>query len=94
MRLDSFVYTVEGLREARARLRGDGVVSLSFAVLSKLGRKIYLMMQQAFDGHPPVCVYARYDGSVIFLQSKDGRSGGARGPARPHRVRRHHQRLR
>jgi len=73
VRLDSFVYTVEGLREARARLRGDGVVSLSFVVLSReLGRKIYLMMQQAFDGHPPVCVYARYDGSVIFLQSKNG----------------------
>jgi hypothetical protein len=30
------------------------------------------MMEQAFDGHPPVCVHARYDGSVIFLQSKDG----------------------
>ena len=73
VRLDSFVYTVEGLREARARLRGDGVVSLSFAILSKeLGRKIYLMMEQAFDGHPPVCVYARYDLSVIFLQSKNG----------------------
>jgi SAM-dependent methyltransferase len=73
VRLDSFVYTVEGLREARARLRDDGIVSLSFAVLSnELGRKIYLMMREAFEGHPPVCVFARYDGSVIFLQSKDG----------------------
>ena len=73
VRLDSFVYTVEGLREARARLKEEGVVSLSFAVISKeLGRKIYLMMQQAFDGRPPICVYARYDGSVIFLQSKGG----------------------
>jgi SAM-dependent methyltransferase len=73
VRLDSFVYTVEGLREARARLRPGGVVSLSFAVLSpELGRKIYVMMQQAFDGHPPVCVHANYDLSVIFLQSKEG----------------------
>jgi spermidine synthase len=73
VRVDSFVYTVEGLREARARLKDDGVVALSFAVLSKeLGRKIYLMMQQAFDGHPPTCVYARYDSSVIFLQARDG----------------------
>jgi spermidine synthase len=73
VRLDSFVYTVEGLREARAKLRDDGVVSLSFAVLSReLGRKIYLMMREAFDGHPPVCVYAEYDGSVIFLQAKNG----------------------
>ncbi len=73
VRLDSFVYTVEALREARARLDEDGVISLSFAVLSEeLGRKIYLMMEEAFDGHPPVCVYTRYDGSVIFLQSKEG----------------------
>jgi spermidine synthase len=73
VRLDSFVYTVEGLREARARLKPDGVVSLSFSVLSnEIGRKIYLMMQQAFDGHPPVCIHSRYDLSVIFMQSKNG----------------------
>jgi spermidine synthase len=34
VRLDSFVYTVEGLREARTRLKPDGVLSLSFSVLS------------------------------------------------------------
>jgi spermidine synthase len=70
VRLDSFVYTVEGLREARERLKPDGVVSLSFAVISDaLGRKIYLMLQQVFDGRPPLCVKAGYDGSVIFLES-------------------------
>ena len=77
MRLDSFVYTVEGLRDARNRLKSDGMVSLSFSVLSdELGRKIYLMLQQVFDGQPPVCVSAGYDGAVIFLASnrKNGRS--------------------
>jgi Spermine/spermidine synthase domain len=70
VRLDSFVYTVEGLREARARLKSDGMLSLSFTVISDaLGRKIYLMLQQAFDGRPPVCVQAL--GSVIFLESND-----------------------
>ena len=74
VRLDSFVYTVEGLREARARLKSDGVLSLSFSVLSDaLGRKIYLMLQQAFDGRPPVCVAAGYDSSIIFLESNDGK---------------------
>jgi spermidine synthase len=34
VRLDSFVYIVEGFRETRAHLRDDGVVSLSFAILS------------------------------------------------------------
>jgi hypothetical protein len=72
VRLDSFVYTVEGLREARNRLKPDGMISLSFAVLSmEMGRKIFLMMQQAFDGRPPICVMAKYDESVIFLESND-----------------------
>jgi hypothetical protein len=73
VRLDSFVYTVEGLREARARLKSDGVISLSFGVglSDALGRKIYLMLQQVFDGRPPICVKADYDGSVIFLESND-----------------------
>ncbi|MGB8733157.1 MAG: hypothetical protein WCC99_18050 [Candidatus Sulfotelmatobacter sp.] len=72
VRLDSFVYTVEGLREARSRLKFDGTLSLSFSVLSDtLGRKIYLMLQKAFDGRPPVCVMAGYDGSIIFLESND-----------------------
>ncbi|HLK64484.1 MAG TPA: hypothetical protein VKU19_13660 [Bryobacteraceae bacterium] len=72
VRLDSFVYTVEGLREARNRLKPDGVISLAFSVLSdSLGRKIYLMMQETFDGRPPICVRAGYDGAVIFLESND-----------------------
>ena len=72
VRLDSFVYTVEGLREGRARLQPDGVLSLSFSVLSDaLGRKIYLMLQQAFDGRPPICVAADVGGSIIFLESND-----------------------
>ena len=72
VRLDSFVYTVEGLREARNRLKPDGAISLSFAVLSPgLGRKIYLMLQQVFDGRSPVCVSAGYDGAVMFLESND-----------------------
>ncbi len=73
VRLDSFVYTVEGLRDARSHLNENGVVSLSFSVISsEIGRKIYLMMEKAFDGHPPICIYASYDGSVIFAQSKNG----------------------
>jgi spermidine synthase len=74
VRLDSFVYTVEGLREARARLRPGGLLALSFSVISpELGRKIYLMLQEAFDGRPPCAVRGRfnYDGSVIFLQAED-----------------------
>lgn len=73
VRLDSFVYTVEGISEARERLKEKGIMSLSFWVLSKeIGRKIYLMMTQAFDGKPPVCIQATPTRAVIFLQSRDG----------------------
>lgn len=72
VRLDSFVYTIEGLREARNRLKPDGVISLAFSVISDgLGRKIYLMLQQVFDGRPPMCVSADYDGAVVFLESNN-----------------------
>jgi hypothetical protein len=72
VRLDSFVYTVEGLREARARLKPGGALALSFAVFNdEVGRKIYLMLQEAFDGRPPLCVLAGYDAAVVFLASAD-----------------------
>ena len=71
VRLDSFVYTVEGLREARARLKPSGMISLSFTVLSEgLGRKIYLMLQQVFDGRAPICV-SSVGGNTTFLISND-----------------------
>lgn len=74
VRLDSFVYTVEGLREARRRLNPDGILSLSFSLMNpQLGHKIYLMLQDAFDGRAPVCVRADYDGAVIFLEANNGR---------------------
>lgn len=71
VRLDSYVYTVEALREARARLAPGGMISLSFTILNRdLGRKIYLMMEQAF-GRPPLCIRTDYDLSTIFLEAKD-----------------------
>jgi len=73
VRLDSFVYTIEGLRESRARLKENGLLSLSFGVVSdELGHKIYEMMREAFDGRPPVCIYTNYDGSVTYLQANHG----------------------
>ncbi|HEY2119142.1 MAG TPA: hypothetical protein VGH37_08165 [Candidatus Acidoferrum sp.] len=36
-----------------------------------MGRKIYLMMKEVFDGRPPVSVATRYDNSVMFLESND-----------------------
>jgi len=70
VRLDSFVYTVEGLREARSRLKDDGVLSLSFAVINDaLGKKIFRMMTEAF-GKEPRCIFT--NGGTIFIQSLNG----------------------
>lgn len=73
VRLDSFVYTVEGFHEARARLTDDGFLSLSFNVLSpELGKKIFEMMKIAFDGRAPVCLKSQYGQTYYFLQSQQG----------------------
>jgi spermidine synthase len=72
VRLDSFVYTVQAMREARGRLKPHGIISLAFSVLNdQLGRKIFLMLQDAFDGYPPLCIQVGYDGGVVFLESAD-----------------------
>ncbi len=71
VRLDSFVYTVEALREARARLNEGGLICLSFAVCSEgQGRKMFKMVQEAFDGRAPVCVRTDLD-VAIFLIGKN-----------------------
>jgi spermidine synthase len=67
VRLDSFVYTVEGLRDARARLAPDGVVALAFCVATdEIARKLYLMLREAFDGAEPRVFRTAYDEGMVF----------------------------
>ena len=73
IRLDSYVYTVEGFKESREKLKKNGIMSLSFCVLTPmLGRKIFLMMQKAFNGNGPVCLKTEKGFRVTFLQNKNG----------------------
>jgi predicted membrane-bound spermidine synthase len=68
IRLDSYVYTVEAFREARERLTDDGIISLTFSLISpELGRKLFLMLQEAFDGLKPTVYQTDYDGGYTFL---------------------------
>ena len=68
VRLDSYVYTVEAFREARSRLKNGGIISLSFAVLTpEIGRKLYIMLEEAFDGQKPLVYQTGYDASCLFL---------------------------
>jgi SAM-dependent methyltransferase len=63
IRLDSYVYTVEAFREAREKLNPGGIINLAFCVLDKrLGRKLFLMLQEAFDGESPMVFNTGYSG--------------------------------
>jgi SAM-dependent methyltransferase len=73
LRLDSYVYTLQSLTEARAHLKDDGVMCLSFSVASPaIAKKLYFMLEKAFDGHIPVCLGGKYNESFSFLQAKGG----------------------
>ena len=68
IRLDSYVYTVEAFAEARSKLKSDGVLSVSFAVLGpKIAQKMYLMLEKAFDGRAPLVYENGYDGSYTYI---------------------------
>lgn len=67
VRLDSYVYTVEALREARARLADDGVLVMSFTLLSReIAWKLFLMLREAF-GQDPRAYQTLYDGGLTFV---------------------------
>jgi len=59
IRQDNFVYTLESMRQARALLKDDGLLCLSFYVGKDwLGQKIYGMLAGAFGHKPEVYAYA------------------------------------
>lgn len=68
VRLDSFVYTVEGVRDARALLSDDGILAMTFCLMSKTqGKKFFEMLKVAFDGQEPRVFETRYLGGFTFL---------------------------
>ncbi len=72
LRLDSYVYTIESFRDARAHLKPGGVLSISFdSGNPKILAKIRLMMEKTFDGKPPACIQVKA-GACTFIQTKEG----------------------
>jgi spermidine synthase len=68
VRLDSFVYTVEAFRDASRQLSEDGLLAVTFAIMTpQQGKKLYTMLQGAFGGQPPRCFEVGYDGGVMML---------------------------
>lgn len=68
IRLESYVYTLEGLQLAKEKLKKNGVLCINFCVLSQpLGQKIFLMLKKVFDGQNPIVYKTLYEGSFTFL---------------------------
>jgi SAM-dependent methyltransferase len=75
VRLDSFVYTKEGLAEAYSHLRPGGQMSVSFALPNlRMGFKIYSILSELRGGGAPVAVLTGYDTdkTYTFMVRKDG----------------------
>jgi hypothetical protein len=70
IRLDGFVYTVEGLRSAWQLLNDRGVLSLAFGTAAKpwLDGKLYRMVHEATGRRPRV--YAIPNGSMVMIVEK------------------------
>ena len=68
VRLDSFMYTVEAFRDAQAHLQPEGMVVLSFCVITRqLGGKLFRMLVEAFDGQSPLVFTSGYDIGTLFV---------------------------
>lgn len=68
VRLDSFVYTVEGLREAVGRLRESGTLVVSYAVLDpRQGNKLFAMLSRASPDRSPRVFMPEGYGHTVFV---------------------------
>jgi len=70
IRLDGFVYTVEGLRSAWRLVNDRGVLALAFVTVYRpwLGGKLYRMVTEATGREPRV--YTRGDGRMVLIVEK------------------------
>ncbi|QDW40285.1 hypothetical protein FFI89_026055 [Bradyrhizobium sp. KBS0727] len=75
LRVDSYVYTREGITEAFKLLKPDGVMSVAFALPNEsLGFKLSHILQDIPGAGKPLAVRVRYDASTTtaFITQKGG----------------------
>ena len=75
VRVDSFVYTQEGLADAFRQLKPGGLMSVSFALTNELmGRKVYTMLRHLPGAGMPVAVLTSYDtkSTTTFMVRRSG----------------------
>jgi spermidine synthase len=74
MRVDSFVYTQEGLRDAYDHLKTGGLMSVSFALPNHLmGDKVFSILKSLPAAGQPVAILTGYDNNntTTFMVSKN-----------------------
>lgn len=72
VRLDNFVYTIEGIKQAKNLLSQNGFISLSFYVARDwVGNKIYYMLKDIFGKSPLVYESKMMPTEQIFIISLD-----------------------
>jgi len=71
LRLDNFVYTVEGLSAAWAHVADDGILSVSFSVAGGewMTRRFLGLMRKA-TGTEPVVLFHGYDDAATFIAGR------------------------
>jgi SAM-dependent methyltransferase len=62
IRLDNYLYTSDSIREARALLKPSGLLIVSMRVSNPFDKKIFCIIQSAFDGMTPL-VYEKQTGA-------------------------------
>ena len=71
IRLDSYVYTVDALKEAKERINKDGFLIISFfAQTDEIGLKIFGMLEKAFNKEPLV-LKSESNNRYVFLASNE-----------------------
>ena len=67
VRIDNFVYTVEGFAEARDRLKPHGIVAVNFAATREfIVQRMFKMLRDAF-GEDPLVFPSGYENGYLFL---------------------------
>ena len=74
MRVDSFVYTQEGLKDAFDHVKDGGLLSVSFALPNRLmGEKVFTILKALPDAGAPVAILTGYDNNntTTFMVRKN-----------------------
>lgn len=68
MRMDSYVWTDEAIKEAREHLNTGGVISMAACIYDVMGPRLYKMLTRAFDGNLSPYVYkTNWDEGFTFV---------------------------